>query len=313
MPPWKNFEWIKRPCLLKNLARALSHGYASLSHSLNASREICSWPQSFFLALAALCQAANCFSVYFPDLIQAKRRLYSRRYSWNTRSLRRLSAHFRTGAVLRQSFPDGPGRLQYSAVIRPVMGKYLPQFLQYRTGMSRLTHSRREKSIKSRIVLGYRISPQPPFLIAPKLMGIGAQSERVRYHEAGQRTMFSTVFQTITVDNGSEFADNEGLERSCLRRGKKRTTLCYCHPYSSSERGSNEKQNGMTRRHPKGTDFKRVSQKKLRETTDWINNYPRKIFGFIPRRSFSPPLSLAAPPCTKKFIKIFAFLLTNYV
>lgn len=92
---------------------------------------------------------------------------------------------------------------------------------------------------------------------------------------------FSSVFQTITVDNGSEFADVEGLERSCLRRGKKRTTLYYCHPYSSSERGSNEKQNGMTRRrHPKGTDFKRVSRKKLRETTDWINNYPRKIFGF---------------------------------
>lgn len=92
---------------------------------------------------------------------------------------------------------------------------------------------------------------------------------------------FSTVFQTITVDNGSEFADVEGLERSCLRREKKRTTLYYCHPYTSSERGSNEKQNGMTRRrHPKGTDFKRVSRKKLRETTDWINNYPRKIFGF---------------------------------
>ena len=92
---------------------------------------------------------------------------------------------------------------------------------------------------------------------------------------------FSIVFRSITVDNGSEFADVEGLERSCLRRGKKRTTLYYCHPYSSSERGSNEKQNGMTRRcHPKGTDFKRVSRKKLRETTDWINNYPRKMFGF---------------------------------
>lgn len=92
---------------------------------------------------------------------------------------------------------------------------------------------------------------------------------------------FSLVFRSITVDNGSEFADVEGLERSCLRREKKRTTLYYCHPYRSSERGSNEKQNGMTRRrHPKGTDFKRVSRKKLRETTDWINNYPRKIFGF---------------------------------
>lgn len=93
--------------------------------------------------------------------------------------------------------------------------------------------------------------------------------------------LFPVVFKSITVDNGSEFADVEGMERSCLHKGKKRTTVYYCHPYCSSERGSNEKQNGMLRRrHPKGTDFKRVSKKKLRETTDWINNYPRKIFGF---------------------------------
>lgn len=92
---------------------------------------------------------------------------------------------------------------------------------------------------------------------------------------------FPDVFRSITVDNGSEFADVEGLERSCLRPGKKRTTVYFCHPYRSSERGSNEKQNGMTRRrHPKGTDFKRVSRKELRETTNWINDYPRKMFGF---------------------------------
>lgn len=36
----------------------------------------------------------------------------------------------------------------------------------------------------------------------------------------------------------------------------------------------------MTRRRPKGTDFKKVSRKKFRETTEWINNYPRKMFGF---------------------------------
>ena len=93
--------------------------------------------------------------------------------------------------------------------------------------------------------------------------------------------LFPIVFRSITVDNGSEFADVEGMERSCLHSGEKRTTVYYCHPYSSSERGSNEKQNGMLRRrHPKGTDFKKVSRKKLRETTEWINNYPRKMFGF---------------------------------
>ena len=165
-----------------------------LSHSLNASREICSWPQSFFLALAALCQAANCSSVYFPDLIQAKWRLYSRQNSWNTWSIRRLSAHFWTGAVLRQSFPDGPGRLQYSAVTRPVMGKYLPQFLRRRTGMSRRMHSRREKSIRSRIVLEYRISPQPPFLVAPKLMG-----DRLKAKECGIMRLVKEVSRSCVL------------------------------------------------------------------------------------------------------------------
>lgn len=104
-----------------------------------------------------------------------------------TVSLRRLSAHFRTGAVLRQSVPDGLGQLQYSAVTRPMMGKYLPQLPHCRTGISRRTHSRREKSIKFWIVSGHRISPQPPFLITPKLMGT-AQSERVLCRRAGQRS-----------------------------------------------------------------------------------------------------------------------------
>lgn len=91
---------------------------------------------------------------------------------------------------------------------------------------------------------------------------------------------FYTVFKSITVDNGSEFADCEGMERSCRRRGK-RTTIYYCHPYSSFEKGSTEKQNGMIRRHhPKGTDFSKVSARAIKNTEEWINHYPRKMFNF---------------------------------
>lgn len=73
--------------------------------------------------------------------------------------------------------------------------------------------------------------------------------------------LFSKVFQTITVDNGTEFSDVAGLERSCLHKGK-RTTVFYCHPYSSYERGTNENTNGMIRRwFPKGTDFGKVTAK----------------------------------------------------
>lgn len=38
-------------------------------------------------------------------------------------------------------------------------------------------------------------------------------------------TLFYKIFQTITVDNGSEFADVEGLERSCRRKGKRTTVF----------------------------------------------------------------------------------------
>ena len=65
---------------------------------------------------------------------------------------------------------------------------------------------------------------------------------------------FPEIFKTITCDNGVEFSDCYGLEKK--RRGKgKRTKIYYCHPYSSYERGSNEKQNRMIRRWlPKGAD-----------------------------------------------------------
>lgn len=53
-------------------------------------------------------------------------------------------------------------------------------------------------------------------------------------HKYGSR--FKRVFRTITVDNGSEFMDTEGIEKSCRTKGK-RTRIYYCHPYSSWERG----------------------------------------------------------------------------
>lgn len=93
------------------------------------------------------------------------------------------------------------------------------------------------------------------------------------------RHLFPKVFKTITVDNGSEFADVDGIERSIF--GGKRVQTYYCHPYSSWERGTNENINKMVRRHfPKGTSLKGVSKVKLQEVNEWINNYPRKIFNY---------------------------------
>lgn len=93
--------------------------------------------------------------------------------------------------------------------------------------------------------------------------------------------MFTKVFRSITVDNGVEFSDYEGLERSILHEGEKRTFAFYCHPYSSWERGSNENNNRLIRRHiPKGEDFDEKQDRDIEYIENWINNYPRGIFGF---------------------------------
>lgn len=94
------------------------------------------------------------------------------------------------------------------------------------------------------------------------------------------KNKFSNTFKTITVDNGTEFSDCIGIEKSILSI-KKRTNLYYCHAYCSYERGSNENQNKLIRRHiPKGTNFDDYKIEQIKEIEDWINDYPRKIFNY---------------------------------
>lgn len=87
---------------------------------------------------------------------------------------------------------------------------------------------------------------------------------------------FGAVFKSITADNGSEFLDGAGIKEAsgCEE-------VYYTHPYSSWEKGSNENGNRMLRRFlPKGTDFDKLTQRQLRRIEDWVNNYPRRIFGY---------------------------------
>lgn len=91
---------------------------------------------------------------------------------------------------------------------------------------------------------------------------------------------FYNTFKCITFDNGVEFMGYEGLEKSCLRK-KNRTSIYYAHPYCSGERGTNENNNRMIRRFiPKGIDIGKVKVAKIKEIEDWINNYPRAMFGY---------------------------------
>lgn len=93
--------------------------------------------------------------------------------------------------------------------------------------------------------------------------------------------LFPVIFKTITCDNGSEFANWAGIERSVWKRKGQRTTVYFCHPYTASERGTNENINRMIRRHfPKGTDFGKVTAAEVKRVERWINTYPREILGF---------------------------------
>lgn len=94
--------------------------------------------------------------------------------------------------------------------------------------------------------------------------------------------LFTKVFKTITVDNGSEFANFSGMEKSSYGKGKrKRVSIYYCHPYSSYERGTNERINREIRRKlPKGTNFSKLSAKEIQAVEDWLNNYPRGVLGY---------------------------------
>lgn len=90
---------------------------------------------------------------------------------------------------------------------------------------------------------------------------------------------FRKIFKTITMDNGSEFMDYKGIEKS-IYKGK-RTTTYYCHPYCSSERGTNERLNREIRRLiPKGSDLSKLSVREIQHVEDWVNNYPREIFNY---------------------------------
>lgn len=99
--------------------------------------------------------------------------------------------------------------------------------------------------------------------------------------ERKHKKQFNTVFKSITMDNGSEFINQEAIEASCMKPNTKRTVCYYAHPYSAWERGSNEVANKLVRRFvPKGTNINKLSKKSIKRIEHWMNNYPRRIFGY---------------------------------
>jgi len=86
---------------------------------------------------------------------------------------------------------------------------------------------------------------------------------------------FSQVFKTITGDNGSEFADLSTLETET------NTKVYFTHPYSSFEKGTNERHNGLIRRFiPKGKRMSDYNSGDISFIEDWMNTLPRRILNY---------------------------------
>lgn len=91
---------------------------------------------------------------------------------------------------------------------------------------------------------------------------------------------FSTIFKSITFDNGSEFSRYKDIEKKPGTKYK-RTSVYFAHPYCSYERGSNENCNALVRYFiKKGTYINTLSSDYLKDINIKINEKKRKIHGY---------------------------------
>ena len=139
-----------------------------------------------------------------------------------------------------------------------------------------------ERMTREEIVI--KIANKKPISVVKALNGI----ER----KLGSRK-FRETFKTITCDNGVEFLDYKGIEKSIYTKTP-RTKVYYCHPYSSWERGTNENINKMIRRFiPKGADISKYNPKDIAKIQEWINNYPRKILKGLSTEEYKKRLAIS--------------------
>lgn len=96
------------------------------------------------------------------------------------------------------------------------------------------------------------------------------------------------IFKTITTDNGSEFSLLSNLE------ALSNTLVYFAHPYTSCEKGSVERHNGLIRRFiPKGKRIDSYSDEQIIQIEVWCNSLPRKLLGYhTPDELFEQQLDL---------------------
>lgn len=81
--------------------------------------------------------------------------------------------------------------------------------------------------------------------------------------------------KSFTVDNGTEFLSHQDLSQ------KTGMIVYFCDPHCPWQRGSNENTNGLLRQFfPKKMSFADITDERLAEVINLINNRPRKRLGY---------------------------------
>ena len=114
------------------------------------------------------------------------------------------------------------------------------------------------------------------FVLAVKCKNRNASNIRKAFAKAFRMLKIDHNIHTITLDNGSEFAEFEKIEQDL------QTTIYFCDVHSPWQRGLNENTNDMIRFFfPKGTDFNLVTDEEIASVIALINNRPRKCLDFL--------------------------------
>jgi len=97
------------------------------------------------------------------------------------------------------------------------------------------------------------------------------------------RHLPDSLKRSLTYDHGQEMAEHKLFTKNT------HIQVYFAHPHSPWERGTNENTNDLIRQFfPKGTDFSKVSYKRIKKAQDMLNDRPRKALEFLtPNEVFS--------------------------
>ena len=126
------------------------------------------------------------------------------------------------------------------------------------------------------------------------------------YKLLGHET-FTTLFQVILTDRGSEFTNPLAIEFN--DHNERRTHIFYCDPQRSDQKGGYEVTHEMIRRIlPRGTSFDKLTQDDINLMISHINSYNRKklnnqsahqLFSFLNSREILDKLNIKSIPANE--------------